>query len=78
MVQRVEPRVVRVELGKATGIIPQSEQIQGEFYKIGSRIKVLIKDIEREGRQCDVSSDAWVRWPSLQFQQRQTAPASSR
>ncbi len=50
VVQRVEPRVVRVELGKATGIIPQSEQIQGEFYSIGSRIKVFIKDIERDNR----------------------------
>lgn len=49
-VARVEPRVVRVELGKATGIIPQSEQIQGEFYSIGSRIKVFIKDIERDNR----------------------------
>ena len=49
-VQRVEPRVVRVELGKATGIIPQSEQIQGEYYSIGSRIKVFIKDIERDNR----------------------------
>lgn len=49
-VQRVEPRVVRVELGKAVGIIPQSEQIQGEFYSIGSRIKVYIKDIERDNR----------------------------
>ena len=45
MVQRVEPRVVRVELGKATGIIPQSEQIQGEFYKTGA---VEIKGIARE------------------------------
>jgi transcription termination/antitermination protein NusA len=50
VVQRVEPRVVRVELGKAVGIIPQSEQIQGEFYSIGSRIKVFIKDIERDNR----------------------------
>jgi len=49
-VQRVEPRVIRVELGKATGIIPQSEQIQGEFYSAGSRIKVFIKDIERDNR----------------------------
>ena len=49
-VQRVEPRVVRVEIGKASGIIPQSEQIQGEFYNVGSRIKVFIKDIERENR----------------------------
>jgi len=50
IVQRVEPRVVRVELGKASGIIPQSEQIQGEFYNVGSRIKVFIKDIERDNR----------------------------
>lgn len=49
-VQRVEPRVVRIEIGKASGIIPQSEQIQGEFYNVGSRIKVFIKDIERENR----------------------------
>ena len=50
VVQRVEPRVVRIELGKATGIIPQSEQIQGEFYSVGSRLKVFIKDIERDTR----------------------------
>jgi len=49
-VQRVEPRVVRVEIGKASGIIPQSEQIQGEYYSVGARIKVFIKDIERENR----------------------------
>lgn len=49
-VQRVEPRVVRVEIGKANGIIPQSEQIQGEYYSVGSRIKVFIKDIERDNR----------------------------
>ena len=49
-VQRVEPRVVRVEIGKANGIIPQSEQIQGEYYNVGARIKVFIKDIERENR----------------------------
>lgn len=49
-VQRVEPRVVRIELGKAVGILPASEQIQGEFYSPGQRIKVFIKDIERENR----------------------------
>ena len=49
-VQRVEPRVIRVELGKASGIIPQSEQIQGEYYTVGNRIKVYIKDIERDNR----------------------------
>ncbi len=49
-VQRVEPRVVRVELGKAGGIIPQSEQIQGEYYGVGQRVKVYLKDVERGTR----------------------------
>lgn len=49
-VQRVEPRVVRIELGKAVGIMPASEQIPGEYYSIGSRIKVFLKDVERDNR----------------------------
>lgn len=49
-VQRVEPRVVRVDLGKATGILPASEQIQGEYYGVGSRVKVFLKDVERGNR----------------------------
>ena len=49
-VQRVEPRVVRIELGKAVGIIPQSEQIPGEYYSVGARIKVFLKDVERGTR----------------------------
>ncbi len=49
-VQRVEPRVVRVELGKASGIIAQSEQIPGEYYGVGSRVKVYLKDVERGNR----------------------------
>jgi transcription termination/antitermination protein NusA len=50
IVQRVEPRLVRVELGKATGILPASEQIPGEYYGIGSRLKVYLKDVERSNR----------------------------
>lgn len=49
-IQRVEPRVVRVEIGKAIGIIPASEQIAGEFYSVGSRLKVYLKTIDRETR----------------------------
>lgn len=49
-VSRVEARVVRIEIGKANGILPLGEQIPGEHYSVGSRIKVLIKDIERENR----------------------------
>jgi N utilization substance protein A len=49
-VQRVEPRVVRVEIGQATAIMPQSEQIPGERLMPGNRIKILLKEIERDQR----------------------------
>ena len=49
-VTRVEPKLVRIDLGRATGIMPRSEQIDGEYYTVGSRIKVLIKKIERGDR----------------------------
>jgi N utilization substance protein A len=49
-VARVEGPVVRVDLGKAQGIMPRSEQIQGEHYYPGQRIKVYLKDVEKNAR----------------------------
>lgn len=46
-VSRVESKLVRIDLGRATGIMPKSEQIEGEYYNVGSRIKALVKKIER-------------------------------
>lgn len=48
VIARVEPRVVRIDLGKASGIMPKSEQIDGEFYTVGDRIKVFIKGVEHD------------------------------
>ena len=45
-VARVEPRLVRVDLGKVEGILPRSEQIDGERYEVGRRIRVFIKGVE--------------------------------
>ena len=50
-VVRVEPRVVRIELGRGEGIMPISEQIPGERLAVGSRIRVLLKNIDREGNR---------------------------
>jgi N utilization substance protein A len=47
IVARVEGRVIRIDLGKAQGILPSSEQIQGEHYYPGQRLKVYLKDVER-------------------------------
>ena len=49
-VARVEGNIVRIDLGKAQGIMPRSEQIQGERYYPGQRIKVYLKDVERSFR----------------------------
>jgi transcription termination/antitermination protein NusA len=46
MVQRVEGETVLVDLGKATGVLFPSEQIKGEKYSIGARVKVLILHVE--------------------------------
>lgn len=46
-VVRIEGNIVRVDLGKAQGIMPRSEQIQGERYYPGQRLKVYLKDVER-------------------------------
>ncbi|HPR09456.1 MAG TPA: transcription termination factor NusA [Candidatus Saccharibacteria bacterium] len=50
MVSRVEGNIVRLELGKAQGIMPRSEQIQSERYYPSQRLKVYLKDVERGPR----------------------------
>lgn len=49
-IARVEPKLVRIDLGRASGIMPKSEQVDGEYYTIGNRIKVYVKSIERNDR----------------------------
>ena len=66
LVGRVEGNIVRVDLGKAQGIMPRSEQIQGERYYPGQRLKVFLKDVERgmRGPQLVVSrgSAQFIEW----------------
>ena len=50
-VARVEPRVARIELGRGEGIMPASEQIPGERLVVGSRIRVLLKNIDRDSNR---------------------------
>lgn len=47
-VSRIEPKVIRIDLGRGEGIMPFSEQIFGEHLIVGSRIKLLLKNIDRE------------------------------
>lgn len=49
-ISRVESKLVRIDLGKANGIMPRSEQIDGEYYTVGERIKVYIKGVDKNDR----------------------------
>lgn len=65
-VSRVEGNICRIDLGKAQGIMPKSEQIQGERYYPGQRLKVFLKDVERgfRGPQLIVSrgNKEFIEW----------------
>ena len=45
VVQRIEQRQVYVDLGKAEAVLPPTEQINGEPYRYGERIKTFIDDV---------------------------------
>lgn len=45
-VQRREGKIVLIDLGKTTGILTPDEQVYGEKYNPGDRIKVYIKEVK--------------------------------
>jgi transcription termination/antitermination protein NusA len=46
VIQRVEGDTILIDMGKITGVLFPSEQIRGEKYHIGQRLKVLILHVE--------------------------------
>jgi N utilization substance protein A len=66
VVSRVEGSIIRIDLGRAQGIMPKSEQIQSERYYSGQRLKVYLKDVERgpRGPQLVVSrgNTQFIEW----------------
>ena len=50
VVQRIEGSTIYVDLGKATGVLFPSEQIPGEHYYPGHRLKVYVVRVEQTSR----------------------------
>lgn len=50
IIQRVENRNVFVNIGKTDAIMPQKEQIPGEYYKPGNRIRVFVLNVKETNR----------------------------
>jgi N utilization substance protein A len=57
VIQRMEPTLAVVEIGKAEAIMPRSEQVESEGYRHGQRVKVLLQRVQRspKGPQIIVS-----------------------
>jgi N utilization substance protein A len=47
VVQRTEGPNLIINLGRVEGILPRSEQAPGEKFRVGERIKVLVKDLKK-------------------------------
>ncbi|MBU0976516.1 MAG: transcription termination factor NusA [Patescibacteria group bacterium] len=57
IIQRMDGDSVIVEIHKAQAVMPSDERLPGEFYKSGSRLKFLLKEIQKgpSGKQLVVS-----------------------
>ena len=47
IVQRIEGRSVFLDVGKTLGFLPREEQVPGEFYRPGQRLKVFVLKVEQ-------------------------------
>lgn len=50
VVQRMEPRQIFVDLGRAEAILPAAEQVRTERYRIGQRLRVYLLEVVRTSR----------------------------
>ncbi|MDR9458583.1 MAG: transcription termination factor NusA [Dehalococcoidia bacterium] len=50
IIQRIEPRQITLDLGRTEGILPVSEQVRTEHYRVGQRLKAFIVEVHRTGR----------------------------
>jgi len=50
IVQKIERGMVFIDFARATGVMPQEEQIPGEFIKRGQRIKAYLYSVEESPR----------------------------
>ena len=53
-VQRYDQRNIFLEMGKAEGFLPASEQIPGEHFRHGERIKALVLEVRKAARGSQV------------------------
>ncbi len=53
-VQRVEGRTTIVNVGRAEGVLPHREQVPGDTYRPGERIRALVIDVKKVGQKVHI------------------------
>ncbi len=54
IVQQTDSRYTLIELGRATALLPQSEQVPFERYEHGGRVKAYILEVRRQSKGHDI------------------------
>ena len=50
IIHRVEPKQIIMDLGKTEAVLPITEQVKTEHYRIGQRLKVYMMEVFRSGK----------------------------
>jgi len=53
-VQRFEGGTIIANLGKTEGILPKTEQVRGEDYRIGDRVRAYVLDLKKAGQKVKI------------------------
>ena len=50
IIQRIDYKNIYVDLGKSEGYIPEKEQVEGENFKPGDRVKLYVKEVKETSK----------------------------
>ncbi|MHC4848404.1 MAG: transcription termination factor NusA [Planctomycetota bacterium] len=53
-VQRFEGGTLIINLGRAEAILPKSEQVRGEDYRVGDRLRAFVLDVKKAGQKVKI------------------------
>jgi N utilization substance protein A len=50
LVQRIEPRQIYIDLGRAEAVLPAAEQLRTERYRVGQRLRLYLLEVAQTGK----------------------------
>ncbi|MBI2907252.1 MAG: transcription termination/antitermination protein NusA [Chloroflexi bacterium] len=50
IVQRIDPKQITIDLGRAEAMLPASEQVKSEHYRMGQRLKLYLMEVRRTNK----------------------------